>query len=388
LSVKDHSSSRNTPRSGRERFAYTRLWVWLPVALGIIMVLFFAAWITWAAVNSPARLISQAEAASREGNWTLALRFWRSVNTTSAARGSTYLEEARACLALSQAAQAEHSLRRAITADPSSLEPWRLLLEILRVEDRIVEVQRLGWQGYDQLQIGERPILLRELTLALLADLPDELVRGTLHRWVAADDTDVDARVALLQRIAIQPRAADPERSALLAAMEAILNDHPAHVGAREALVAALADSGEFDRGRRILDAWPEPARDVRYWRLYGRWQLEYDHRADQAVAALRTAVVELPQDWRSWYRLARALHVLHLGSESTEAAETTRRIREVLDPLTLGPQLNATLDHTDNPAACTQLASICDRAGLKRLANAWRAQARLLEQTPASPKP
>ena len=195
------------------------------------MVLFCAAWITWAAVNSPARLISQAEAASREGNWESALRFWRSVNATSAARGSTYLEEARACLALSQAAQAERSLRQAIAADPSSLEPWRLLLEILHVEDRIVEVQRLGWEGYDQLRIGERPILLRELTLALLADLPDELVRATLHRWVAADDTDIDARVAMLQRIATQPRAADPERSTLLAAMEAILNDHPAHVG-------------------------------------------------------------------------------------------------------------------------------------------------------------
>jgi tetratricopeptide (TPR) repeat protein len=362
--------------------------VWLFIALGIIVFVLFAAWISWWAMDSPAQLISRAEAASHSGNWALALRYWRMVNATKAARSMTHLQEARACLALSRAAQAERSLRRAIDDDASGSEPWRLLLEILRVEDRIVEAQRLGWEGYDQVQPRERLTLLRELTLTLLVDLPDELVRSTLHRWITADNTDIDARVALLQRIAAQPRAADPDRPSLLAAMETILIEHPDHVGTREALVSALADSGEHDRGRNILDAWPEASRDARYWRLRGRWELEYDHHAEQAVAALRTALVELPHDWRSWYRLARALQTSRPGRESTEAALTTRRIREVLDPLTLGPHLDSTLDHIDNPAACIQLASICERAGLNRLAIAWRAQAGVLEQPSALANP
>ena len=40
--------------------------------------------------------------------------------------------------------------------------------------------------------------LLRELTLGLLADLPDEQIRTTLRRWVDADSDDVDAQIALL----------------------------------------------------------------------------------------------------------------------------------------------------------------------------------------------
>lgn len=337
-------------------------------------------WITWAIVDSPATLVNRAEAASRTGDWTLALNYWRSVNATEAARSTTYLGEAQACLKLSRAAQAEHSLRQAIAADPTSAEPWRLLLEILRVEDRIIEAQRLGWEGYEQIRVSERRALLRELTLVeLLVELPDELVRSTLRRWIDADKTDLDAQVALIQRIASQPRANDLDRPSLVAAMEAILTEHPDHIGAREALVSAYADSGEPDQGRTVLNAWPESARDARYWRLRGRWLLEYDHCPDEAVTALQTALAELPQDWRSWYRLARAFHILGRSHEGIQAAESISRIREVLDPFTLAPRLANAFDHLDKPGACAELAAICNRAGLTQLAAAWRARADLL---------
>ena len=127
------------------------------------------------------------------------------------------------------------------------------------------------------------------------------------RRWVNADSADVDAQIALWQRMAAEPNAADPDRPSLLAALESLLAKHPNHLGTREALVTALADAGEPDRGRALLDTWPESTRDARYWRLRGRWNLEYDHHPDQAAAAFQTALVELRQDWRSWYRLARA---------------------------------------------------------------------------------
>ena len=50
-----------------------------------------------------------------------------------------------------------------------------------------------------------RPQLLRELTLAALTDLPDDLARNTLRRWIDADPGDVDAPVALLRRIGAEP---------------------------------------------------------------------------------------------------------------------------------------------------------------------------------------
>ena len=72
--------------------------------------------------------------------------------------------------------------------------------------------------------------------------------------------------------------------------------------------VTALADAGEPDRGRVFLEGWPAAMRDARYWRLRGRWDLEYDHRPDQAIPAFRAALEVLPHDWRTHYRLARAL--------------------------------------------------------------------------------
>jgi len=341
-------------------------------------------------VKSPSRLITRAEAAAQAGDWTAALEYWRSVNATESARIGTHLGEARACLALNRAAQAERSLHRALAADPTDLEPWKLLLEILQVEDRLLEAQRLGLEAYDRVHPEARRDLLKELTQGLLAELPDELVRTTLRRWVEADGDgdDVDAQVALWQRIAAQPRADDPDRYSLLQSMETLLAGHPDHIGAREALVAALADAGEPQRGRALLDEWPERARDARYWRLRGRWELEYDHRPDRAAAAFQTTVAELPQDWRSWYRLARALRILGRDREGRQAAETVSRIREVLDPLTLGPQLDAAFDHLDDPAALRNLAAICNRAGLTRLADAWRTEAQIVTRAPGSVAP
>jgi tetratricopeptide (TPR) repeat protein len=284
------------------------------------------------------------------------------------------LGEARACLALGKAAQAEHSLRRAVAAEPAAAEPWRLLLEILRVEDRPLEAEHLGWEAYSQLTPAARPELLRELTLNLLADLPDDLARSVLQRWIEADPGDIDARVALWQRIASQPRSDDPDRPSLLSALTSLLSSHPDHIGTREALIAALADSGEPDRGRALLDDWPQAAQDARYWRLRGRWNLEYDRRPEQAVTAFQKALAAFPQDWRTWYRLARALRMLGCDAEARRAAESVSRVRETLEPLALGPRLDTAFSHLDDPTALQELATLCNRAGLTRLAEAWRA--------------
>jgi len=377
------------PRAEPARRRGRAIWPWAiggaTVAVALVLTLI---WVL--VVKSPSRLITRAEAAAQAGDWTAALEYWRSVNATESARIGTHLGEARACLALNRAAQAERSLHRALAADPTDLEPWKLLLEILQVEDRLLEAQRLGLEAYDRVHPEARRDLLKELTQGLLAELPDELVRTTLRRWVEADGDgdDVDAQVALWQRIAAQPRADDPDRYSLLQSMETLLAGHPDHIGAREALVAALADAGEPQRGRALLDEWPERARDARYWRLRGRWELEYDHRPDRAAAAFQTTVAELPQDWRSWYRLARALRILGRDREGRQAAETVSRIREVLDPLTLGPQLDAAFDHLDDPAALRNLAAICNRAGLTRLADAWRTEAQIVTRAPGSVAP
>ena len=333
--------------------------------------------VSWMAVDSSKLLFSKAEDAARMGDWAAAQRYWRAINRTPAAKSASHLGEAKACLALGQAGQAEHSLQQAVRTDPSEPESWRLLLEILRVEDRTLDVQHIGWEAFTAVHPSARREFLRQLTLAFLADLlPEEKIRTTLRRWVEADVNDVDAQVALWQRIVAQPRPGDPDRPSLLATLEELLTKYPDHVGVREVLVTSLADAGEPDRGRSVLDTWPELTRDARYWRLRGRWELEYEHRPQEATKAFQTALKELPQDWRSWSRLSRALRMLNRHDESRQAAETVQRIREVMDPFVLGPRLHAAFDHLDDPKALADLAALCSQAGLTRLSGAWLAEA------------
>src|SRR5262249_54324833 len=94
------------------------------------------------------------------------------------------------------------------------------------------------------------------------------------------------------------------------------------------------------------------------------------------AVAAIQAALVELPQDWRSWYRLARACWILGRDGQARQAADTVDRIRAVLDPGDLGPRIESNLGHLDDPAALRDWAALVERVGLKRLSEAWRTEA------------
>ncbi len=351
----------------------------LVVIAGLLALSLTAGWIG----GAREQLRNQAEAAARAGDWDGALTYWREFNSSNAADGLTHLGEARACLALGRALQSERSLRRSIAADPSNPEPWRLLLQILRVEDRTLDASRLGWQAYASVNPESRTAVLKELTLSLLAELPDDDVRRTLARWSDADRDDLDARIALIQRIATQPRAGDPLRVSLLAELESILERDPNHIAARETLVTALADAGEPERGRAVLKDWPANSRDSRYWRLRGRWDLEYDNLPADAATAFRTVLDDLPQDWRSWYRLARALRALGREEESRQAALSVSRIRGALDPLVLRPMLDSSLGHLAEVASLQELAGLCTRVGLARLGEAWQSEAQSVAHGP-----
>jgi tetratricopeptide (TPR) repeat protein len=322
------------------------------------------------------QLRAQAEAAEQAKDWVTALRLWRRINDTPAATGMTHLGEGRACLALGRAADAERALRKSIAATPSQADAWLLMLEIMRVEDRTIDAFDLGWRALAEVSAESHLALFRELTFLALTDVPDDLARSTLERWTRADPTDVDAEVAYLRRIGAEPRADDPSRQARLDRLTDLLARHPDHAGVREALVTALADAGEPDHGRVFLEGWPAAMRDARYWRLRGRWDLEYDHRPDQAIPAFRAALKVLPHDWRTHYRLARALRILNRADEAQTEAVTVSRIRELLDPLTLSPKLDAAFAHLDEPTAFGTLAEFCARVGLSRLADAWSTMA------------
>ena len=149
--------------------------------------------------------------------------------------------------------------------------------------------------------------MLREVTLTILTELPDDLARSTLARWLAADPSDVEAEAALLRRIGSDPRSDDPDRQTRLERLEDLTVGHLDRPNVREALAIALADGRDDDHFRAVLDAWPADSRDARYWRLKGRLYLDVDRRPDQAADAFRRVLAETPHDWRSHYGLAGA---------------------------------------------------------------------------------
>ena len=160
--------------------------------------------------------------------------------------------------------------------------------------------------------------------------------------------------------MADDPRPATPGLDDWVATLTAILDRDPGRVAAREALVIALDERGEPDRGRDVLAAWPESSRDARYDRLVGRRALDHDRDPARAVAALERAVAELPQDWKARARLARAYHALDRPADAAREAARVAALRELLDPSTLVPRLASDLARPDDPAARRDLADLC----------------------------
>ncbi|HWE35448.1 MAG TPA: hypothetical protein VG406_02670 [Isosphaeraceae bacterium] len=341
-----------------------------------------AAVAAWAlAGEDPATLRARAEAASKAEDWPTALRCFEALNRSAVADADSRLGEARALLALGRAAQAERVLIRGCQADPTRPEPWLLRLELLHMEDRPVEAARVGWEAYEAVAPPRRREVLKVLTTALLAEEPDALVRSTLKRWAAADPDDLDAEAALLRRIAPEPHLGDPDVADRLKTLEIRLARDPSHVGVREALVQTLADAGDPDRGRMLLDSWPRSSRDARYDRLRGRWSLDYDADPALAVDHLRRALAEVPHDWKTRYRLARALRLLNRDADARRESDTVALLRDLLSPRLLGPRLDADLSRLDDPRSLLDLSSLCSSAGLARLAQAWRQEAEAMRR-------
>jgi tetratricopeptide (TPR) repeat protein len=339
------------------------------LALSLLLLVAFLA----TRPEDPAGLRRRAEAAAARKDWSEALELWRRVNDSPAATAATFLEEGRANLALGRAARGEEALRRATAADPSVARAWLLRLEILRVEDRWFDAAAVAREALAKVAPEDRAAVLRELTLAALSEIPDDLARDTLRKWIAADPDDVEAEAALTRRIGSDPRPDDPDRETRLARLEALVAARPDLPNPREALVAALADDGDVERGRAALDAWPEPARDARYDRSRGRWDLEYDGEPARAVDAFRRVLEAAPHDWRSRYRLARALAALGRRDEAEREARAVARAREALDPMAAGRELDDAFSKVDRPGARGVIADACARVGLDDLARAWR---------------
>ncbi len=359
-------SSDTSRRAAGKRWLLAGVGVLGFTVAGLLAAVFFVH-------DESSRARQRAEAATRSGRWTEALKLWRHINATHDADAHSFRSEAKACLALGRAAQAQHALEQAAARDPSGPEAWLIQLEIARIENRLPDALAVGRRALAAASPDARREVLRGFTLALLAEAPDDLARATLKRWIESDPLDLVARAALERRISEYPRSHDPPVQDRVAALERLVAEYPEHLDLREALILVVAEAGNPARGSQLLDSWPRPQRDARYHRLRGRWDLEYDQNPQAAVESLQRALDALPHDTKTRYRLARALQASGRAEEARQMSASVARMREVLEPVRLGRRLDAALANLAQPAARRDLADLCDSLDLKALAKAWR---------------
>ncbi|WP_158633547.1 tetratricopeptide repeat protein [Tautonia sociabilis] len=267
---------------------------------------------------------------------------------------------------------------------------WIRRVDRLRVEERDLEVMSAFRAASRALPPADLAEVLPAITLAFLADVPEDQASRALSARIEGDPEDLDARVARIRRLLRDdaPAPADRPRVGHRAApgpdaiseLRRLLERSPGHRGAREVLVEALLDAGRVDEARAVLDGWPggpDRERDPTFLRLRARFDLDHDGLPARAAQELRLVLAEAPHDWRLRARLARALAMAGDPDRAAEEAAWVDRLRERLDPERLGPRLADDLGRTDDPAALADLAEICRSALLPELALSWRAEAR-----------
>jgi predicted Zn-dependent protease len=334
-----------------------------------------AALLNWSVSHWP-EMAGRAERAAKNGDFEISYRLWSEYNAGPRASPESWFAQAKAALAMGHAADGVRALEKAAELNPSNPEPWQLQLEILRVEDRPVDALGVGWKAYDAVPRPARRGILRALTLALLTETPEDLARTTLQRWVAEDSTDLEARVALLRRMAANPRDGDLPRSSRIETLEELLRRRPESISTRQALIEELADAGDGERAKQVLENWPERARDARFDQVSGRLALDLDRNPKVAAEALKRALAALPHDWKIHYRYARALAAIGAKAEAKHEADRVGVLREILEPGRLAKRLDADLRDLEQPRARADLAALCRSVGFDRLGAAWEEDA------------
>ena len=326
--------------------------------------------------NRPSNQRRQAIESFNSGRPRDAAERLRIYNQTNYATVESWREESRAWLSANQAREAEITLRKAIDRFPTDPLLQLMRLEIERVEDRIVEAISHGDQALAQVHSEDRVLILRGLTITLLDTIPEERAREKLKIWLQTDPQDREAEVALIKRMASDPMAGDMDRPTRIARLKSLIQKDSSFTQAYEALTIELAASGFIDEGRSILDQWPKNVRDVRYDRLKGRWELEYDRRPDLAIQSFERVLQHIPHDKTSWFRLSRAYKAIGRDQESQIAADHVAKLVEILDPRTLSPRLTKDFERLNDPQSKLDLAEVCEKAGLVKLAKGWREEA------------
>ncbi len=256
--------------------------------------------------------------------------------------------------------------------NPDKPDGWLLILDLARIlgsSDMMMENtnQILKINSVNR----STPVLLAS-TLGLLTDLDQLEVRKRLNKWSASELESPLARAYLLLRYAENPLPEDPPRDLRIEQARVLASRYPDSIAVFTALIETLFNGGYYQEAMEVLDKWPlEHRSGTAYHRLQGRRLQDVEGKHRDAVGEYQEALKFMPHDWKTRYRLARALAASGKTEESRNEARRMSEIRESLDPIQLGELLKSALPKGRSPEP-DRLVGLLKKIGLNPLADAW----------------
>ena len=289
--------------------------------------------------------------------------------------------EGKAYLEAGHAHDAERAWLAALRDDPLHPTPPQYrraavegLLDLYALEERRPEAIALVWAEYEQAQAEDRPnILIMRFRLEFDRIAPDVALKP-LRRYVEADPTDLDARLALARAVGADGKPVEADRL-IRGALRTNPSDPTVH-RTRIALLGARNDLGALRKAIAELPQSLAVTDDPAIQEARGR-VLQADGRLDAAADAYLAALKRRPDDPDFVYRLgivertrgrtAEARRLL-ARSQALRAARTAMKdaYKAYVDATEPGSSAPISVGET-----AARLARHCRTLGLRREADA-----------------
>lgn len=337
----------------------------------LALILACSIWFGRATENDFRKQIAEAE---KSRQWPEAETLWDTFVSRYPGKltPDDLVRQARCALMLDKPAKARRSLDAWLRTDRGGTEGWQLSIEIRRAlgdSDGVNEVMR------EMLRSDEARrsmALLSAATFGILTAMNAEESRERLRRWAKSEPDSPLAEAWSLARRIDDSDLEGPIGAGSLEEVTALAQKWPNDPDVRRVFVESLFLQGDYEQVKRAMDQWPAEARDTIAWaRLEGRRSLEVENDPGAAIPHFRSVLERVPQDWRTHYRLARAMAGAGQHEEAQAQARRTVEIRELLDPTSLEKVLSTTFAK-GKPPSPTKLIELLRRIGQAELAQAW----------------
>jgi hypothetical protein len=282
------------------------------------------------------------------------------------------VRHARCELILDKPAKARGLLDAWMRTDRPGTEGWQLSIELRRAlgdGDGVNLVMR------DMLRSPEArrsAALLTVATFGILTAMNAEESQERLRRWAETEPESPMATVWLLARQFEEFDLGGGSGSGSFDEADKLAARWPSDPDVLRIYVESLFLRGDYEKVRLTMDRWPEDLRDSVAWsRLSGRRALEVDKDPGTAILHFRNVLAKIPHDWRTRYRLSRALSGAGQAEEARVEAKRTVEIRELLDPSGLEAKLKEAFPKGSQPVP-SKLIELLTRIDQTELARAW----------------